>query len=835
METVWGFAGGVDVAGVSMSHVLGFGTLDTGAFMGVHVKGGESAAGNFIISAQQHWKQTTHTRGMALMGLKLEVPYQLSETSGETLSICGLEWYRCSELRDTTLWGQSCEKHQTFLLLVEVRESFVETWFGSRRNQLSIAATPELKGIVGRGAASAIAAFFAALDGALDVGLSCMAANLSSTLSKTLLESSPAWAALKGGCKVEDFGREWLKQFIQLQLLRLLSQVGVPGTALQLLVLLKAAVSGTPHGWILAYIVVPLLLELFKTASVQCVLGQVSKAVVACAASLKEWVAQALAMLGKFLAEVAGVVTATAAGISTASAASAALAPSACVAGSQSLGTVAVSLGLMATPAAPAGAVLGVASVSGVVVGAVVLFGFKHAQMLWQEEFSLGSWHQRLEKDSLVSVFITKPRRRWVEGRVCHASAKRVSVKYFLGNEEHQIPLDPDCSRLRPGGADGAVLAISVIDLASPVDLQSCVVLPGRSGGILSISSLPCKVSFGSFEDGIQVWMQGKEIGQTFGSQDSRSYVLLRPGGAVEGISGTFNPPHRGHVRIGLQTKVHLNALGHHVGAICYVPVHDNYMLNKQTLASKSKSGVPKDELGASEIFFPMARRCELLQELVDQEGPEAKAICHVLDYELRHGTQLLEDSPNYWAKRLPEGYLRTVPTKALLNHFAAHSPLVKDGMRLAAVFGVDNLAGMASWNNPAELLEKTDLVLISRQAEAVQLGQDPSALFSAMRRFQIDAQVVVKYGETELFGSSLGSFENASASGAASLFLLPALEGPDEALSSSRVRESVVSNARLLQEHGYSRMALVRLCQDVLSSAAALEAAHADAQVSMD
>ena len=36
----------------------------------------------------------------------------------------------------------------------------------------------------------------AALDGALDVGLSCMAANLSSTLSKTLLESSPAWAAL---------------------------------------------------------------------------------------------------------------------------------------------------------------------------------------------------------------------------------------------------------------------------------------------------------------------------------------------------------------------------------------------------------------------------------------------------------------------------------------------------------------------------------------------------------------------------------------------------------------------------------------------------------------
>ena len=39
----------------------------------------------------------------------------------------------------------------------------------------------------------------------------------------------------KGSCQVEDFGREWLKQFIQLQLLRLLRQAGVSSTALQLL------------------------------------------------------------------------------------------------------------------------------------------------------------------------------------------------------------------------------------------------------------------------------------------------------------------------------------------------------------------------------------------------------------------------------------------------------------------------------------------------------------------------------------------------------------------------------------------------------------------------
>eukprot|EP00439_Symbiodinium_sp_Y106_P066233 s78_g10.t1 len=195
--------------------------------------------------------------------------------------------------------------------------------------------------------------------------------------------------------------------------------------------------------------------------------------------------------------------------------------------------------------------------------------------------------------------------------------------------------------------------------------------------------------------------------------------------------------------------------------AICYVPVHDNYMLNKQALASKSKpNGGQKAELLASEIFLSMARRCKLLRELLEEEGPEAEAVCHVLDYELQHGTQLLEDSPKYWASRLPEGYLRTVPTKALLNHFAAHSPLVKDGQRLAAVFG-----------------------------------------------------------------------ENSAASGVASLFLLPALAGPDEALSSTRIRESVVGCARLLKEHGYPKTALVALSQDVLSSAAALRAARADAE----
>ncbi|OLQ07605.1 hypothetical protein AK812_SmicGene8966 [Symbiodinium microadriaticum] len=202
--------------------------------------------------------------------------------------------------------------------------------------------------------------------------------------------------------------------------------------------------------------------------------------------------------------------------------------------------------------------------------------------------------------------------------------------------------------------------------------------------------------------------------------------------------------------------------------AICYVPVHDNYMLNKQALASKSKpNGGQQAELLASEIFLSMTRRCELLRELVEQEGPEAEAdpdaVCHVLDYELQHGTELL-------------GCL-----------------CLSAGQRLAAVFGVDNLAGMASWNNPAELLDKTDLVLISRQAESIQLSQDPSALLSALRSFQVDAQVAIKKSVKADCGQ-LFTNENSAASGVASLFLLPALAGPDEALSSTRIRESVPS-----------------------------------------
>ena len=160
----------------------------------------------------------------------------------------------------------------------------------------------------------------------------------------------------------------------------------------------------------------------------------------------------------------------------------------------------------------------------------------------------------------------------------------------------------------------------------------------------------------------------------------SRHYVLL--------VSGTMNPPHQGHVRLGLRAADALRAEGHTVSAVCFVPVHNNYMHNKATAQ------------GNGPLFYPMEQRCIMLQALVAAEGEAAAALCHVIDHEGEHSEELLEESPGYWAAKLPNAYLRTVPTVRLIHHFARTSPHMQPaGSRLGLVFGVDNLAGMASWN----------------------------------------------------------------------------------------------------------------------------------------
>lgn len=208
----------------------------------------------------------------------------------------------------------------------------------------------------------------------------------------------------------------------------------------------------------------------------------------------------------------------------------------------------------------------------------------------------------------------------------------------------------------------------------------------------------------------------------------SRHYVLL--------VSGTMNPPHQGHVRLGLRAADALRAEGHTVSAVCFVPVHNNYMHNKATAQ------------GNGPLFYPMEQRCIMLQALVAAEGEAAAALCHVIDHEGEHSEELLEESPGYWAAKLPNAYLRTVPTVRLIHHFARTSPHMQPaGSRLGLVFGVDNLAGMASWNRPGELLSSCDLVLLARGTEAICFGREPHELLAALATLHVSVALPVVYG----------------------------------------------------------------------------------------
>lgn len=276
---------------------------------------------------------------------------------------------------------------------------------------------------------------------------------------------------------------------------------------------------------------------------------------------------------------------------------------------------------------------------------------------------------------------------------------------------------------------------------------------------------------------------------------ETRDYVLL--------ISGTMNPPHRGHVLIGLHAAEALRGKGHTVRALCWTPVHDNYLCNKVS------TKVSNDSLGkattADTICFPMSERCAMLRNLLDHEArsKEFRSICHVLDYEHQYGDDLLEESPGYWAPKLPDGYLKTVPTSGLIQHFAANPEHCCRGARLCIVFGCDNLAGMATWNNPENLSRSADMIFVGRGTSCVTFSRDPIALLSGFRNFEVGVSVAVKYEDKTLFGDSEGSFINTQSTGNGALFFLPALDGICEQLSSTKIRTSIAVCLNTLADHG--------------------------------
>lgn len=196
---------------------------------------------------------------------------------------------------------------------------------------------------------------------------------------------------------------------------------------------------------------------------------------------------------------------------------------------------------------------------------------------------------------------------------------------------------------------------------------------------------------------------------------------------------------------MGLHAAARLIARGHTVDRLLFLPVHDNYLVNKQAVraAVVPPPALPEDagegsseprearviarpsaSLGATSTapHFPMATRCELLSTLLEAEllhmpdtFREAVGIITVLPYEEEHAVRLLQSSPHYWGRLLPGGHLRTVPTAALIRALSVDKAIVTTGSRLGLVFGVDNLAGMAGWESPAQLLANADLILVGR------------------------------------------------------------------------------------------------------------------------
>jgi len=267
------------------------------------------------------------------------------------------------------------------------------------------------------------------------------------------------------------------------------------------------------------------------------------------------------------------------------------------------------------------------------------------------------------------------------------------------------------------------------------------------------------------------------------GSAPRHNYVIC--------VSGTMNPPHRGHVRIGMAAAKALEGEGHTVEKIMFIPVHDNYMWNK-VVAKKDASPV-----------YSMAHRVELLRLLIAEEGDEAVKRCVASDHELREGRTLLEESPNYWAPQLPDGYLKTVPTAALISGLSTSLPELKTpGTRLGLVFGIDNLAGMTSWNRPDHLLARSDLILVGRALPEVKLPKDPAPLLNALEMFEIRMQLPVSFEGRVLFGDSLGSFKHEQATGQSMLTLLPSLQGDLENLSSTQLRDSIVAMTLQLEKY---------------------------------
>lgn len=272
--------------------------------------------------------------------------------------------------------------------------------------------------------------------------------------------------------------------------------------------------------------------------------------------------------------------------------------------------------------------------------------------------------------------------------------------------------------------------------------------------------------------------------------------------------------------------------------AICFLPVHDNYLHNKISAAATGCAQGDAEGHAAPPVVFPMEERCQMIQALLSSSPTMAKSEPHqeheevlelVLDYERRYAAELLEEASTYWAARLPAGYLLTTSTAHLVKHFATHSPLLAQQggaqggarTRLAVVLGADAFIGMGEWTRPADVLEHADLVLMARgkpvpQRPRAQTDKLTQLLSARVRFFETSVPMSLVIGHSAAFagGDDAGSFVNPLAASDCALFAVPPLDAGDEELSSSAICAALHECYNVLIKHGVPRQSLGLLLQ---------------------
>eukprot|EP00940_MAST-03C_sp_MAST-3C-sp2_P002907 g2907.t1 len=209
--------------------------------------------------------------------------------------------------------------------------------------------------------------------------------------------------------------------------------------------------------------------------------------------------------------------------------------------------------------------------------------------------------------------------------------------------------------------------------------------------------------------------MQSGKVAPNFDGRSGKGDIGVAKKDYVVCISGTFNPPHNAHVRMGMDAARKLRRAGRgtiDVKAVVWIPVHDNYLWNK--LDARDIDGNDNKSC----FCMPMQERVKTLKLLIEDEASAVKESLNleVLPFE-DSKSDLLESSPTYGMKKRKNGYLKTLSTANMIRAFKREWVQRRYGSRtrLGLVFGIDNLSYMPTWNKPEAIFDTCDLVLVNR------------------------------------------------------------------------------------------------------------------------